>query len=467
MSDIEMRQAAEERLLTAELTAVMSGGVAATGGARRHWRQLNAAALVLLGVVVTFGVAWLARGPDAPAQGRPFDAVDPWYEREWPYEGLATLARPVRAEQAGPEVDTFAVTLRDEDSSELAAVLDRPVVRRLALTWRNDSVAANVTDAQWQRLVVRPELESLALFGRFEFAPARLRELRRLPRLRYLLLGSGSVTLDLAAAQALGELPMLRGLALASVKVEADGMRALGALPHLEFLGLSRPECDAAVLVRALPDLRSLRAMLLESGGQQPVFDIELLRAMAKLPRLVALDLCFVELDDAALAALPPRLELLGFGEVKRCTAAGIASLQRLDKLRTLRLRAGMPEALRPALHTAMRAAPLARFDLLAGTLDAADWAVLQQLPGLRRLTVGSMPAGSVFREVRACSQLEELTLKRARLPRPEDLAPLRDHGKLRSIVLDNQAHDAAPFPAEELAALRASLTIPIEVRQR
>lgn len=466
MSDIEMQQAAEERLLTAELTAVMAGGVAATGDARRHGRQLYAAALVLLGVVVTFGVAWLARAPEAPAQDRPFDAIDPWYEREWPYEGLAALVRPVHAEQAAPEVDTFAVTLRDEDSSELAAVLDRPVVRRLALTWRNDSAVANVTDAQWQRLVARPELESLALFGRFAFAPERLRELRRLPRLRYLLLG-GSVTLDLATAQALGELPMLRGLALASVKVEADGMRALGALPHLEFLGLSRPECDAAVLVRALPDLRSLRAMLLESGGMQPVFDIELLRAMAKLPRLVALDLCAGELDDAALAALPPRLELLGFGEVKRCTTAGIASLQRLDKLRTLRLRATMPEALRPALHTAMRAAPLARFDVLVGTLDAADWTVLQQLPGLRRLTVGSMQVGSVFREVRACSQLEELTLRRGRLPRPEDLAPLRDHGKLRSIVLDNQAHDAAPFPAEELAALRASLTIPIEVRQR
>lgn len=466
MSDIEMRQAAEQRLLTAELTAVMSGGVVATGAARRHWRQLYAAALVLLGVVVTFGVAWLARAPDAPAQGPPFDPIDPWYEREWPYEGLAAMVRPVRAEQAGPDVDTFAVTLRDEDSSDLASVLDRPVVRRLALTWRNDSAAANVTDAQWQRIVARPELESLALFGRFEFAPARLRELRRLPRLRYLLLGS-SVTLDLATAQALSELPMLRGLALASVKVEADGMRALGALPHLEFLGLSRPECDAAVLVRALPDLHSLRAMLLESGGKQPVFDIELLRAMAKLPRLVALDLCFVELDDAALAALPPRLELLGFGEVKRCTASGISSLQRLDKLRALRLRAGMPEALRPALHAAMRAVPLARFDLLVGTLDAADWTVLQQLPGLRRLTVGSMQAGSVFREVRACPQLEQLTLKRGRLPRPEDLAPLRDHGKLRSIVLDNQAHDATPFPAAELAALRASLTIPIEVRQR
>jgi hypothetical protein len=141
MSDIEMRDAAEDRLMTAELTAVMASGVGATGDTRRRWRQLYAAALVLLGCAVTFGVAWSVRSPDTPAQDRPFDPVDPWYEREWPYEGLAGLVRPVRAEQAGPEVDTFAVTLRDEDSSELAAVFDRPVVRRLALSWRNDQAA--------------------------------------------------------------------------------------------------------------------------------------------------------------------------------------------------------------------------------------------------------------------------------------------------------------------------------------
>lgn len=470
MNDTMLREQAEERLLTAELADVLQAAVAPGVDRRRSWRQLVVAALVVLGTAVTLGVAWLARTPDAMAQDPPFDAVTPWYEQEWPFRGgwVTALTHPVSVASTPAEVDEFVLTVRDEDCSELAAALERPVLRRLSLSWRNESAAANLSDALWQRLTAREDLEVLQLMGPFALPPARLRELRRLPRLRSLMLDGAGVALDRATGEALAELPLLRGLFLVSMKLTADGLRVLGALPHLEVLALSHPTGDVAAWAAALPHLRSVRALVLEEQGSEPFLGAGRLKHLRDLPRLVALDVCFADFDDAALAALPPGLELLGLSGLDRCTAAGLGALSRLRALRTLRLRKALPDELQPAMYDAIRALPLARVDLLVGTADARFWQQMQRLPALRRVAVRpGMAQASVFAGAAACRQLEELTVWCMRLPPPEQLAVLRDHATLRRLVFASDEHGPTPFDAAQLAALRASIAVPIDVQLR
>ena len=470
MNDTMLWEQAEERLLTAELADVMRGEGASAEDRGRSWRQLAMAALVVLGTAVTLGVAWLARTPEAPAQEPPFDAVDPWYEHEWPFRSgwVTALVQPVPVASTPAGADEFVLTLRDAECSELAAALDRPVLKRLSLSWRNDGASANVSDALWQRLVAREDLEALQFAGPFALPPERLRELRRLPRLRYLMLDGAGVSLDRATAEALAELPRLRGLFLASMALTAGGVRALGALPHLEVLGLSHPTGDVPAWAAALPQLRSLRAVLLEQETSESFVDASLVRRLRDLPRLVALDLCSVDLDDAALAALPPGLELLGLSGLERCSDAGIGALAGLRALRTLRLRQDVPEALRARLYEAIRELPIGRVDLLVGTLDAPLWRVLQQLPALRRVEVRQpVPQASMFAGAAACRRLEVLTVHCSRLPDPESLAALRDHATLRRLVFASDQTGWTPFDAAGLAALKASIAVPIAVQLR
>ncbi|HEX6812458.1 MAG TPA: hypothetical protein VF384_12595 [Planctomycetota bacterium] len=464
MNDDAIREQAMERLLTAELAEVVANE---RPRALATWRPLYAA-LLLLGVFVAAGVAWLANDDRAALQEPKFDAVDPWYEREWPWRGLfSKMLKPGRAAEAPAGVDEFVVTLREADSSDLAEVLDRPAVRKLALTWRNDQAAPDVDPELWQRIARRPELEVLQLAG-LAMPPGRLRELRLAPALRYVMLIEGTSPLGDRAAQALAELPRLRAIALGAAEVDAEGLAALAGVPDLEFLLLSPRRADVRALFDTLRKLRNLRALAFECSA---TVDATALEPLSAMKHLRALDLSHVKLDDQALAALPPQLELLALPSLDGCTPEGLTTLRRLTSLRTLRLRSALSPPMRSVLAAVLGDLALERFDSLTSTPDAATWKALQALPKLRWLTFRRQ--GGTFEDVvagcRACEHLEVLTLYEKSPPTPEQLAPLRDHPTLRRIEFHENDVTGIPgnISEERLAALRASVRAQIETIAR
>lgn len=470
MNDDTMREQAHERLLTAELAAILSHE---RPHAAVQWQRLGVAAMVLLGAFVALSVAWVARTDPAPLQHPEFDPVDPWYEHVWPWRSMdGALTRPGRAAEAPADVEEFVVTLRDGDSPDLAAILDRPAVRRLALCWRNDQATPNVTPQLWQRLVTRPELETLLLAGHFAIPAERMRELRLAPELRHLMLFDGAAALDRATAQALVEMPGLRAVGLSLGEVTTEGLAALAGLPQLEALMLSRPRLGVHELMRALPQLRTLRAIVFEGDGMlTTTIDDAALQPLGVMKHLRVLDLSGVKIDDAALTALPTQIELLALPRLDRCTADGVGALRRLTKLRALRLRSTLSTPLQRALLAVIADLPLERYDSLTAAPDAATWQALQSRPKLRWLTLrrqGS-PIETIVAGCRDCEHLEHLELFERQLPTPEQLAPLRDHATLRRITFRIDEARNVPLPGEEerLALLRASVRAKIEVVER
>jgi hypothetical protein len=231
---------------------------------------------------------------------------------------------------------------------------------------------------------------------------------------------------------------------------------------------LRQPRIDLHELMRTLPQLRHLRALGLDDV---PALDAAAVQPLATMKHLRGLDLSGVRLDDGALAALPPQLELLALSWLDMCTPEGLGALRRLTGLRTLRLRTELSPPMHRALSAVLGDLALERFDSLTSSPDAATWRALQAQTKLRWLTFRRQ--GGSFEDVvagsRACEHLEVLSLYEKDLPTPEQLAPLRDHPTLRRIEFcwDGPRRFAIVVTEQRLAALRASVRAQIEVIRR
>lgn len=460
-----VQQRARDRLFAAELAEVLGAPVREEVGAAaapQPWNWL-AAALVLFGVCVASGVAWLrAREALTEAQQpRGFDAVDPWYEHEPPWD--AGGRRYVGHEAELPAVPSTTTDLAVDARRPplLAAVIERPGVRRLHLV-RNPR---ELDRATWQALGRMPDLEALILQPPLQVVAADLRELRAAPKLASLTISSEG-TFDTELAAAVVELPRLAMLALHRMELNAGGIAALSGLPHLERLFLDEVALDGDAAA-ALATLRGLRLLHVAGAGERATALLPAQVApLAKLPRLEVLFLQNLQLEDAALAALPAQLRSLELPLLPDVTAAGFRALRRLTQLRSLSC--SVPEAAdaRSALVEVLGALPLehCRVHLRGAALDSAVWGALQRLPNLRRLDVGSRHdlADVVARSAQLRS-LVRLTLRCPELPAPEVLRPLVGHPRLRRLEL-SLANGPIRVAAEPIAALRAVLGPGVEL---
>ena len=338
MNEEQVRERARERRLSADLAAVLGTTVAGIDAveaspARRRGGWL-AAAMVVLGVAVAFGVAQLRDGGDE-LQERAFDPVDPWYEAEWPFRvPFDVLREPADVAALPADRTRFTVILhRPEGRATLDALLRRDRIDELLLmTGEQGEVVV-----PWSAIAARVHLRSLAISGAAGGVDARsLRALRRLPDLRTLALMSIGRPLDAELGAALVELPKLRQLTCSQVAIEPEGLSALSGLPDLDTLVLHVDEsthAEVGELLSSIARLRTLRALMLE--GELRV-DAASLGRLQVLDRLAVLALSHLDAGGDVLAAVPERVESLMVGRSRRWGVDDVAKLARLRRLRSL-----------------------------------------------------------------------------------------------------------------------------------
>lgn len=470
MNDDAVKELVRERRLSAELAAVMDARLsvidAIEAAPRKRSRSWLAAAVLVLGVGAAVGVAVSARHDRDQLQQRQYDAVDPWYENEWPWRVPFDVVK-TRADVAKLPADRtrFTVVVRDEEGEQaLGALLERERIEQLMLM----TGGVGNRELRWSELGKCAELRSLLVAGPAAgLDPASLRQLRVLPQLETLALSQGAATLDEATARALVELPKLRQLTCAMSDVSPAGVAALRGLPHLDTLFLhfdpeqARELGGAGELLAAAATVTTLRALFLEGRS---ILEPDDLRSLHALEHLVVLGLSHVRVNDAALAALPAGLQALRLPRLDGVTSAGLAHLGKLRQLRSLALHGGQ---LPGALCKVIEEMELECFECLAVVPDATLWEVLQGEGRLRRLYVhtGSSNRAAVWAEAMRCRELEVLIVRVDSLPAPAELAALRGHPKLRLLRLVRyRPTTPVPTPAE-VAALRAQAGVEVDVR--
>lgn len=466
-NDERIRVAASERLFDVELAEALDVRLAVASSHERSQRRALwlAAATVLLGVFVAAGVAWLRAREDANAAQEPaaFDAVWPAFEQwhAWVHVvGQEALTR------VADDVTSLDVQLDDLDG--ITAVARCVGLRHLFLTVPSDGRARGLLPATWRMLGALPQLESLYLPHDLQIRAVDLRELRTAPKLASLLLGGRAVVLDANLAAALVELQRLSRLQLFDVEVTPAGLAGLAGLPGLEVLELGRADLSPAAIA-AIAKLRQLRVVTLMGGpprggsGARAQLSAEQMQQLASLPRLAVLGLQNCAVDASALAKLPPSLQWLGLEDVDGLTVAGIESLTRLKHLRTLSLgRDQQSSELLAAQVKLVRTLSLERFDCRNGTIGAAMWEALQRQPKLRGLAMRCPDDAAP--DLSPCAKLPALERLILFFPKdlsPENLAPLRDHPKLRQVI----AMCNPRLSSQQVAELRSCLGPRIEVQ--
>jgi hypothetical protein len=416
---------AEERLLDAALEQLLGPARTARTAARQPWYPL-AAALFLLGVVVTAASLWLAqRGPTVAQEPK-----------------LAPLPLRVRAD------GVTALEALPADTANLGASLLDPQhvgvlerfagLRRLELTpleiWMF-GVRTGRYDAGWRAptaetlapLADLKHLESLLLGSRIGASPALLAPLARSGSLHELELQGESVVLDEPFVEALAAIHGLTSLRLDLVAIDAAAAARLARLP-IAALHVSRPRAfdgDAWQALCAAPKLESL------SLGELGRADLLAQRAgavhwrpeaadLAALPRLRCLSFDGCDLRDDELDALPDSLEELRI-QGHELSADGLRKLQRLGALRKL----DVNTMRRPpgVFYNATREERVATADAVAAAIGKLR---LQELTYFGELTPAM--AAAVAEQV----DLTSLSLSCPNIESVEPFVPLRKLQRLR-----------------------------------
>jgi len=473
MNDEQVRGRARERRLSADLSAALEASLVAIDAVEsepaRRRGSLLVAAMLALGVTVAFGVSQL-RGDHDEAQGRVFDPVDPWFSHEWPFRTpMNVLREPANVEALPEGASRFTITMRAQEgpkfSATLSAALRRPRVDELFLMMGDQQAQ----ELPWAQIAAHDELRSMMMYGpQSGVDAAAIRELRRLANLQTLALMEIGAPLDVAFAESLVELPMLRQLTCANVRATPAGVAALAGLPNLDtlILNVDGDQTDVDGLLAGAARVRTLRALVFE--GSKDEADAASLQPLHRLPHLVHLGLSHVAIDDEAIAALPTRLESLFLPALYEASAKGVASLAQLRRLRSLSMNLPLrTEGMLEALCELLRALPIECFDARASLPDEQLWRTLQSMPTLRRLELNTnsetLPAA--LAEARKCESLEVLWVDVEAVPEPEQLAPLRGHPTLRELCLIRYRPRSGVPTAAQLAALRDALGIEVEVR--
>ena len=452
--DEAVQVAARERLFDAELAEVLDVPVAAVSEpqVRAQGAAWLAAALVLLGVFVAAGVAWLRCVEDASTAQEPggFDPVFPWYER-FPSLTIATGAAVLASL---PPVTSLGMRLEDDRN---LAFLERQCDLRHLMVLTSDRVECALSREALRAIAALPNLESLEFTDKVQATADDLRELRVAPKLDALSLCGSPIRLDAKLGAVLVELPKLRLLQTWDAEVTIEGLETLAGMPHLEALILGRMRIDDAT-VAALAKLRTLRVLGIFGDvpryGSKPMARLSAshVRALAKLPRLVSLSLEHCTVDDEALASLPLTLQSFCLGAVDGVTAAGLQSVAKLPRLRALSLAesGSDPLILAAAVHL-VRALKLERFESPNAVLPADLWAAFADQPLLRHLQLRCPDAGAP--NLSPCTTMPALEQLKLFMPKslvPADLAPLKELPKFRSLVVIG----LAGLPADQREAL-------------
>ncbi|HEX5052699.1 MAG TPA: hypothetical protein VFZ65_13060 [Planctomycetota bacterium] len=450
-----VRAAARERRLDAELAEVLrvplASPVGSPGLGERPRSSWLAAAVVLLGLGVAAGVALLhGAGQDAMAQDPAWDdVVDPPYERfeQWLDVDGAALASTAK------DADCLRVRLADPADLDRLAGFDR--LRALSLTWADGAQKGGLLgEATLRVLTSLPSLDKLYLADGLLCDAGQLRALRTAPRLRELRLQGAA--LDPALARALVELPRIAHLQLYDGTATAEGIAVLEGLPELTVLELRSVDIDAGVVL-AIGRLRTLRVIKLYGTGlATPWLSDAGARAFCELPHLTAVWLRSVTLEAGALAALPKDLTWLGLESVNGVDADALRGVAtQLPGLKGLTLRLSQDEI--PVAAELVRKLPLQRFRY-SGNPSKALWAALAGKASLRALDLKLFSAPpSVLAHVLELPAVERLFVLGGP-PAASDLAPLREHPRLRTV-------DWMLVPPGELPDLGSALGPGIRLR--
>ncbi len=450
MNDDSMREAAAERLLTAELVAVLAP--TATAKTIAWWPRWAAAAVAVFGLLTVLGVAALRAREGTFAQQPAFDPLDPAFNEEWP---ITPRAVPIsdRTQLNAVPAEADSIYLRRATQDLLAAAAKRPGLKRLAADPARDGSTLSLGALSLAR-----ELEALSLSS--PLPASELRELRHLPRLRRLTLG---VDFDAATARAIAEAPFLRHLVLIADPPRAEGIRALSGLPDLEFLGihLAGPNATEQAWLDELPRLRGLKGLRLEGRPSTENFAA----ILARMPQLRLLQLCHVECDDRVLAAVPTGIERLQLSDVSEASASALLDLSRCRKLRSLGFRAGWSPH-HDTLCDLLRRLPLEQFEAFVDAPSDEIWKVLQEKANLRllRICVPWQGLTPQIAQVARCRALEGIQLVSFEIPSAASFQPLLGMPQLRRIDILRNKSLYPRGPAPELPELRAMFAGRVEI---
>jgi hypothetical protein len=452
MNDDSMREAAAERLLTAELVAVLAPTAAAKTIA--WWPRWAAAAVAVFGLLTVLGVAALRAREGALAQQPVFDPLDP-ASADWPMPVRSVEVADVR-ELAAVPATTDAIVLHPTTQDLLTATARRPGLKTLYAMRPGGGAPLSLG-----ALSVANDLENLVLGT--QHPASELRELRHLPRLRRLALYSTSLDFDEATAQAIAEAPFLRQLVLGSNPPRAEGIRALSGLPDLEFLGVHQapPYPTEHDWLDELPRLRGLKGLRLEGVPIPGNFAA----ILAQLPKLRLLQLSHVECDDSVLAAVPPWIERLQLCDIRKASALALLDLSRCRKLRSLGFRAGWSPH-HDTLCDLLRRLPLEQFEAFVDAPSDEIWKVLQEKANLRllRICVPWQGLTPQIAQVARCRALEGIQLVSFEIPSAASFQPLLGMPQLRRIDILRNKSLYPRGPAPELPELRAMFAGRVEI---
>jgi len=446
-----------------------------------------AAAVILLGLGVTFALAWQARQAEDDETTQ--DPAPP-IERTWP-ENVPRVYREDQLSQMPDELAlvSFAMPVHKAgDLSRFTALqqLDvRFTPRTIVETIRSGGPAAG---NRLEALADVPSLRRLSLHW-LPLTPGDLTVLDQLKDLQLLELsapfqindelftamtnGSKSPTspLDHAHGTAIARYSHACSLHIRDMEIRADGVRAL-ADARLHTLILDASGGIASEALEALAELPTLRHLELRSchgasitedaGGAitrvgSPACSKAALQRIASLPLLESLTLSACYLDRDAVDALPRQLQRLDLS-----TSFGVdghleAVIAQMPELQVL----GLPLTMADARdHLGRRRPPLSGTDVHTRRLDGATAAAILGARQWRALRLDGQLTEAVGTALSTQVLAHSLTLTPTRgsvpftfvagMPRLErvrfveadlaegTLAPLGDCASLREIVLED-----------------------------
>ena len=467
--------AAEERLLDAALEQLLGPARAPAAAARQPWFPL-AAALFLLGVVVTAASLWLAQ------RGAPL-AQEP-QRAPLPPRVTADGKSALEALPAG----TAHLNASLLEPRHAGALKRFTALRRLELTpleiWAF-GVRTGRYHTGWNAPTAETllplsdlgHLESLLLGARIAASPALLAPLARCGSLLDLELQGESVVLDEPFVDALAAIRSLSCLRLDLVTIDAAAAARLARLP-IAALHVSRPRAMDGEAWRALCAAPKLESLTLGQLGR-PDYIAQRAGAvhwrpepgdLAALPRLRSLAFEACDLRDDDLDALPDSLEELRIAG-HELSADGLRKLQRFGALRRLDVstirytpgpfHTGTREELTAAADAVAAAIGKLRLVELAfvGELTPAMTAAIAAQVDLAALSLSCLGFDSLaeLAELRALRRLRIGDWQRENRLTVDLLRPLRTSRSLRELELVGTTLDAA--------AVRAAVGDAIEVR--